>query len=118
MKKLFYRHLEGINPRKSEVSMEEITDRIGNKMSRKWLCKYFLKEKFTSKNIELIQDWIAVRKKGICPKNCHIIKYTNTATGKNKIVCKVLGNFFIVFGDTVFNIVYVNEIKIKISGDI
>ncbi|MFH1847348.1 MAG: hypothetical protein ABH869_07335 [Candidatus Omnitrophota bacterium] len=114
MKELVYRDMRGNNPRKHEVSMEEITDHTDPKISRKRSYKYFIKEAYTSDNIQDIKNWIEAKKKIECRKNCHVLRVYNSKTRENKLVCKLLGDIFIVCGNTAYKIVYVNEIKIKL----
>ena len=116
MKKVVYRDILGNNPRKHEVSMEETIDRTGNKVTKRRGCKYFIEEMFTSDKLEDLKKWIADSKGRGPRKDCHILRRMNTATGENLIICKVLGDFFVVWKQTAYKIVYVNEVKIKIEG--
>jgi len=116
MKKVVYRDILGNNPRKHEVSMEETVDRTGNRVTKKRGCKYFIEEMFTSDKLEDLKKWIADNKGTGARKDCHILRRMNTETGENMIICKVLGDFFVVWKQTAYKIVYVNEVKIKIEG--
>ena len=112
MKELVYRDIFGNNPRKREVSMEEIRDLTGSRIEKKWICKYFIKERFTCKDRKAIKAW---EKKRECRKDCHILREVDTETGENKIICKVLGEFFVIWGLAVYKILYINEIRIKVN---
>ncbi|MDP8298418.1 MAG: hypothetical protein P9L88_00720 [Candidatus Tantalella remota] len=114
MKKLVYRDILGNNPRKREVSMEEISGRNQSKVSKKWICKYFIREKHTENSIDALKKWVTKRKK-TCRKDRHILRQMNTETGENKIICKVLGEFFVIRGGSAYRIVYINEVKIQIE---
>ncbi len=116
MKKLYYRDILGNNPRKREISLEEISDRTEARVARKWICKYFIKEKFSSKNGEELRNWMRAESRNSCRKDCHILRQADTQSGENKIICKVLGDFFVIWGKTVYKIVYVNELRIQIDG--
>lgn len=116
MKKVVYRDILGNNPRKHEVSMEETVDRTGNQITKRRGCKYFVEEMFASDNLEDLKKWIKDNKASGTRKDCHILRRMNTETGENMIVCKVLGDFFVVWGQAAYKIVYANEVKIKIKG--
>lgn len=125
MKKLVYKNIAGNNPRKREISIEEVHDWADPEeelscsnhtmVMKKRIYKYFLREKYVSNAPEKLRDWVQ-RKKEIttCHKNCHILRKVDAITGENKIVCKVLGCFFVISGNAAYKIVYINEIKIQL----
>jgi len=123
MKKLVYRDMRGNNPNKHEVSVEEVCEwpdtQIGfssdSRVSRKKIYKCFVKEMYVSKKSQDLRDWVCSKKEEKCQKNCHILRQIDTKTGENKIICKVLGDFFIIYGDTAYQIVFVNEIRIQVK---
>lgn len=112
MKRLVYRDIHGSNPRKREVSIEEISDRRESSVTRKWTCKYFIRDWYISEREEDLTRWVENKQSDKCRRNCHVLREVNSRTGTNKIICKVLGEFFVVWGGTAFNIVYVNKLRI------
>jgi len=112
MKRLVYRDICGNNPRKREVSVEEISDRRESSVKRKWTCKYFIRDWYISEREEDLNRWVELRRSEGCRRNCHVLREVNSRTGTNKIICKVFGEFFVVWGGTAFNIVYVNKLRI------
>jgi hypothetical protein len=114
MRELVYKNILGNNPRKREVSIEEVSGREQNKTSRKWVCKYFVKEIFESRSLRVVKNWISENKKRNTEHKCHILRHVDTRTGENSIVCKVLGEFYVIRGLVAFKIMYVNEIKVRI----
>ena len=116
MKKLYFRNVLGNNPRKCEVSLEEISDRTKAKVARKWICKYFIKEKYSSENEKDLKNWINAERKNNCRRDHHILRRVDTKSGENKFICKVLGTFFVIREKTVYRIVYVNELRIQVDG--
>lgn len=115
MKELVYRDILGHNPRKREVSIEEINDPTKNSVSKKWVCKYFVKKRFSSDNNNELRSWVHSNKLKVAKKNCHILRQLDTRTGENKIICKILGEFYVIYGRTAYSIVYINEVKISID---
>lgn len=116
MKELVYKNMSGSNPKKREVSFEEINSRNESRVSKKWVCKYFIKDKLESKDTKVLKKWVEERKKNVRANNHHIMREMDTRTGESKIVCKVLGEFFAVSGYTAYKIVYINEIRIHIDA--
>ncbi|MBD3425823.1 MAG: hypothetical protein GF409_01175 [Candidatus Omnitrophica bacterium] len=118
MKEVVYKNISGNNPRKHEVSIEEITDSTRSRIAKKWITKYFIKDSYTSDIQEELKAWVALQKNRRPAKNCHILRHYDEKTGQNMIVCKVLGKFFVIKENTAYSIVYVNEIRIQILGEI
>lgn len=114
MKKVVYRDILGENPRKKEVSVEESFDHRERVVTKKWISKYFVKEKFSSAKKEDLERWISDNRLGVKEKNCHILRHADTSSGENMVMCKVLGVFFLVVGNTAYKIVYVNEVKVYV----
>ena len=117
MKKLLYRDILGNNPRKHEVSIEETMDRTDAKISKRKTYKYFIRDHCTSLDKEELRKWICAKQKVLCRKDCHVIRLSNSHTREEKIVCKVLGDFFVVWENTAYEIVYMNEIRLRIAPE-
>jgi hypothetical protein len=124
MSKLVYRDILGNNPRKREVSIEEIDvvkTPLGEavakgRVSKKRICKYFVEEKFTAEDLETLKKWVRMKKKNRNRNDCHVLRHIDTRTGYNKIICKVLGELYVIKRPTVYKIVYMNELRIQIDG--
>ena len=112
MRRLVYRNILGNNPRKHEVSIEETNNRLKSRVCRKLISKYFVSEKYDADDIDDIERWIRLNKESDHSKNCHVLTTVDSKTGECKIVCKVLGTFYVVCELSVFKIVYINEVKI------
>ena len=113
MKEVVYRDIQGYNPRKREVSIEEISDHTESRIAKKWLSKYFIREFYASDNTKDLDKWIEKKTKQIGSRNCHILRHVDAKTGENKMIRKVMGDFFVIHGMTAFRIVYINEIRIE-----
>ena len=116
MKKIVHRDILGYNPRKREVSVEETIFRTESRINKKRICKYYIKEKFSSDDVQELKRWIHDQKIDGTKKDCHVLRKIDTRTGANKVVCKVIGEFFAVWGKTAYRIFYVNELKVELKG--
>ena len=127
MKEIIYKNILGTNPRKKEVSLEETIDiamrqermnfQAPLKVCKKWICKYFIEESFTSTDRKGLEKWINIHKKNGIRKDCHVLHKSDEKTGENKIICKVLGDFFLINKNTAYKVVYINELKVEIAND-
>ena len=125
MKELIYKNYLRNNPRKREVSVEETSNWTSIKKGmisraiifKKKTCKYYIEKSYTSNNVAELKTWIKEEKNNGLRKDRHLLKTFNKKTGETKIICKVLGDFYVVNKQTVFKVVYVNQIKIQICDD-
>ena len=118
MKELVYKAIDGKNPRKKEVSIEEHETKATTHIIKKWGCKCFIKSRFIAKNTDELDKWIkenqiSSRKK----QNCLIIRTVSLFTGDTKILYKVLGEFFIVNGLACYTIMYMNYLRMYMTTE-
>ncbi len=122
MKKMIYKSYLGNNPRKREISIEEQSNwrsaRNGTLnravILKKKTCKYYIEKSFTSKDALELKSWVNKEKSKGCRKERYLLRFYDDKTGETKIICKVLGDFYVVNGQTVFKVLYVNKIKVQI----
>jgi len=117
MREVVYKNMSGNNPRKHEVSMEEINNNVKSKIIKKRICKYFIKARYNSPNLGNLKNWIEMQKKRGYHRHCHVLRQTDNRMGMNKIICKVLGDIFVIYRKTAYRIVYVNEVRIQVDED-
>jgi len=116
MKELVYKTIDGNNPRKKEVSIEENDDLSQNHVAKKWICKYFVRSFYESRSKKELEQWINDNKKYSTNKHhCHILTVKDAHTGTSTIVCKVLGEFYVLKQFLALRIIYVNALKISIA---
>ncbi|MDD5634842.1 MAG: hypothetical protein PHW46_06170 [Candidatus Omnitrophica bacterium] len=116
MKNVVYRNIFGDNPKKHEVSLEEISGVSRPMLSKKWICKHFIKDVFSSRNTEELKNWIRMKRQSGNVRDCNFLREVNTFTGEDKVVCKVRGQIFVLYKNTVYEIVYVNEFRLQVGG--
>ncbi len=117
MKELVYKTIDGNNPRKKEVSIEEKDARYKTNITKKWACKYFVKSHHQSSTSKNLRQWVRNRRVSEnTAQQCHILKTINSRTGENKILCKILGEFYVIKGLTAFKIIYVNSLRIHMAS--
>ncbi|KJJ84248.1 hypothetical protein OMAG_001886 [Candidatus Omnitrophus magneticus] len=116
MKELVYKTIEGNDPIKKEISIEELENKNYLDINKKWSCKYFIKSRYEGTSIRDIKEWIANNKN--CNRNIksfNVLKFIDNRTGETKILCKAIGEFFVVHNLKVVKILYVNAIRIHIT---
>lgn len=116
MRELIFKNLTTPASKKRDVSVEEIVERNGLVSSTKKRSMYFLRGIRHVKSKEELQEWINKRKKdpALTKKFFHILRKYSDKTKEDKLICKMRGSFYIISDESVYNIVFVHMIKIKI----
>jgi len=117
MRELIFKNLIAPTSRKRDVSVEEIVKRNGLVSSTTKRSLYFVRGSHRIKSRDELKQWIDRRRKdtGLNKKFFHILREYSDHDKKDKLICKMRGSFYVISGESVFNIVFVHAIKIKIS---
>jgi hypothetical protein len=113
MKELIHRNILSKNPRKREVSIEEVCNKEKKIIFRRITSKYFVKDKQKTNSSEELKRWICASRMHDKPRNCHVLTKVDSKTGEYKVCCKILGTFYAIHGLTAYKIVYSNELRIQ-----
>ncbi len=116
MKELVHKNILGNNPRKKEISIEEVNDKAMHGVTKKWICKYFVRDVYQAGSKANLKAWVALKKREGILRNCHVLRNSDTNTGSSTIICKVLGDMYVIAGACAYKIVYFNEIRIHVKG--
>ena len=117
MRELIYKNLTKPASKKRDVSVEEIVERNGIISSTKKRSIYFVRGSHHIKSKKDLEEWINKRKSDttINRKFFHILRQYSDKDKKDKLVCKMRGSFYVVSGESVYNIVFVHAVKINIK---
>ena len=75
-----------------------------------------IKNLYPSLSKEELKEWIDKRKANpsLNKKFFHILRKYSSEAGEDMLVCKMRGAFYVISGQSAYNIVFVHAIKIKI----
>lgn len=117
MRELIFKNLTTPASKKRDISMEEVVERNGLVSLTKKRSTYFVRGVHHIKSQEELQEWINKRKKnpGLNKKFFHILRKYSDKNKEDKLMCKMRGSFYVISDQSVYNIVFVHAIKIKIN---
>lgn len=116
MRELIFKNLTIPTSRKRDVSVEEIAERNGLVSSTTKRSMYFIRGSRRIKSSDELKHWVDRRRKdaGLNKKFFHILREYSDHDKEDKLTCKMRGSFYVISGESVYNIVFVHAIKIKI----
>ena len=115
MRELIFRNLTKPTSKKRDISVEEIVERNGLVSSTKKRSVYFIRGIHRIKSKTEFQKWMEKRNENpsLGKKFFHILRKYSDKDMEDKLICKMRGSFYIISERSVYNIVFVHTIKIK-----
>ncbi|MBL7156686.1 MAG: hypothetical protein ISS92_00845 [Candidatus Omnitrophica bacterium] len=116
MRELIFKNLTTTKAKKKDISLEEVVERNGKLSFTKKRSIYFVRGVHRIKSNADLQEWVRGRKKDpeITRKFFHILRKYSAETKEDKLICKMRGSFYVIADQSVYNIVFVHSIKIKL----
>ena len=119
MREMVFKNLTNQNARKRDVSIQEIVERNGVTSTTMKRSIYFIRGSYHVKSNEELQEWIKRRNKNseLNKKFFHVLRECSDSNKEDKLICKMRGSFYFIAGESVYNIVFVHSIKIKVHKE-
>ncbi|UCD54927.1 MAG: hypothetical protein JSV93_05275 [Candidatus Omnitrophota bacterium] len=115
MRELIFKNLTTPASKKRDISVEETVERNGLVSSTKKRSIYFIRGAHHIESKGELKKWIDKRSKNpdLNKKFFHILRDYSDKNKQDKLICKMRGSFYVVSGESVYNIVFVHAIKIS-----
>ena len=115
MREVVYRNLTSLSSRKKDVFLQEVFEKDGIIARTERRSLYFVKDILHLDQPGDLQDWIAKQGgAGMTNKRqFHIFKQHSDSPGEDKLMCKILGNFYAVIDNSVYMIAFLQSFKIR-----
>ena len=112
-----YKNLTSLTARKKDVFLREVFERDGITARTERRCLYFIKDVMHLDQPDDFKKWAA--KQGeisiINKRQFHIFKRHNDLLGEDRLICKMLGNVYVIVDNTVYTITFLQSFKIFFS---
>ena len=117
MRKILYKNLTGANHKKRDLCIREVITHDDYMATIERRCLYFVREKVYIENPANLDSLKVLKKKDDVwkKKHFHILRKHDTATGEDKLICKIAGTFYAIVGHYVFCIAFVHSFKIDLA---
>ncbi|MFH1189961.1 MAG: hypothetical protein V1682_04655 [Candidatus Omnitrophota bacterium] len=117
MREVVYKNLTSLSSRKKDIFMQEVFEKDGVTAQTERRSLYFVKDIIRLDQPDDLQKWIS--KQGGCGqvnrRRFYIFKQHSDSSGVDKLICKVLGNFYAVIDNAVYMIAFLQSFKIRFS---
>lgn len=103
MRDIVFKALTSKTSKKQDVCVQEAIEKDGILAKTERRCRYFIVDKLTEAQL----DNAPYKKRHYC-----VLKIHNSETGEDKLLCKIAGTFYAVYGQDIYCIAYLHSFKI------
>ncbi|MDD5450070.1 MAG: hypothetical protein PHO42_05685 [Candidatus Omnitrophica bacterium] len=117
MRDLVFKALTSAESKKRDLCIQETIEKEGVLAKTERRCRYFVMGKTHIEDIKDAQE-LAELKFADAPykkKHYYILKKHDNDCGEDRILCKIAGMFYVVYGSDLYCIAYVHSFKIEFS---
>ncbi|MCX5677727.1 MAG: hypothetical protein NTY76_01280 [Candidatus Omnitrophica bacterium] len=120
MREVVYRNLTSITSRKKDIFLQEVFEKDGVTAKTERRCLYFVKDIIHLDASADLQKWVAKQGESgmINKRQFYIFKQHSDSPGEDKFICKILGNFYAIVGNSIYVIAFLQSFKIRFSKNI
>lgn len=117
MRDIVFKALTSKTSKKQDVCVQEAIEKDGVLAKTERRCRYFIMDKIHVESIEDVgklseaQFNNAPRKK----RHYYILKIHNSETGEDRLLCKIAGAFYAVYGQDIYCIAYVHSFRVAFT---
>jgi hypothetical protein len=117
MREVVYRNLTSINSRKKDIFLQEVFEKDGVTAKTERRCLYFIKDIIHLDTPADLQKWIAKQSESgaMNKRQFYIFKQHSDSPGEDKLICKILGNFYAIVNNSIYVIVFLQSFKVRFS---
>ncbi len=117
MREIVYKNLTANDNKKRDLCIREIISRDDFLATIERRCLYFVRKKVYVEDPKDLKKLEALKMDDDAwkKKHFHILRNHNTATGEDKLICKLAGTFYAIVKNYVFCIAYVHSFKVDLT---
>lgn len=115
MREVVYKNLTSANSRKKDIFLQEIFEKDGITAKTERRYFYFIKDIVNLAQPDDLQRWVSSHGAvGVADKRqFHIFKWHSDTSGEDRVICKILGNFYAVVNNAVYTIAFLHSFKVR-----
>jgi hypothetical protein len=117
MREVVFKNLTSINARKKDIFLQEVFERDGVKAKTERRCFYYIKDILTLNSQEDLQEWVAKQNQSgpITKRQFYIFREHSDSSGEDRILCKILGTFYVVVDSAVYTIAFLHSFRARFT---
>jgi len=117
MRDIIFRALTSKTNKKQDVCVQEAIEKDGILAKTERRCRYFIMDKVHVESIEDVGQLSEAKFNNVPYKKRHyyVLKIHNNKTSEDRLLCKIAGTLYAVFGKDIYCIAYVHSFRITFT---
>lgn len=117
MRDIVFKALTSKTSKKQDVCVQEAIEKDGILAKTERRCRYFIMDKVHVESIEDAVKLSEVQFNNVPYRKRHyyVLKIHNSNTGEDRLLCKIAGTFYAVYGQDIYCIAYVHSFRITFT---
>lgn len=114
MRDLIFKTLTSIASKKQDLCVQETMERDGVLAKTEKRCRYFIMDRVHVDDINDIEKLAEVKfaKVPYKKRHYHVLKIHDSRHGEDRLLCKIAGMFYAVYGNDIYCIAFIHSFKI------
>lgn len=114
MREVLYKNIVSMSSRKKDISVKEVYEKNGITARTERRCFYYIKEITSLKEVSDPEGFIQYKNmiEPVNRRHFHILKERKDGVGEDKLICKIIGTFYIIINNCVYTIAFLHSFKV------
>ena len=114
MREVVFRNLTSVNSRKRDIFLREVFEKDGLVSKTERRCFYYVKDIKHLDDPQELQQWMAAQHQPavVNKRQFYIFREHSDSHGEDRLLCKILGVFYVVVESTVYTIAFLHSFRV------
>jgi hypothetical protein len=114
MREVIFKNLTAGNPRRKDILLREVFEKDGVLAKTERRCFYYIKDITRIENQDGLQEWLDAQSGSstVTKRQFYIFKEHNDAHGEDRLLCKILGTFYVIVDGSVYTIAFLHSFRV------
>jgi len=115
MREVVFRNLTLAGSRKKDIFLQEVFEKDGVVAKTERRCFYYIKDIVQVEKPEDLKKWMDTQNGsgGMVKRHFYVFKEHNDKVGEDRLLCKILGTFYIVVENSVYSVAFLHSFRVS-----
>lgn len=117
MREVVFRNLSSAGSRKKDIFLQEVFEKDGVVAKTERRCFYYIKDIIQVEKPEDLKKWMGLQSasSGMAKRHFYVFKEHNDKLGEDRLLCKILGMFYIIVENSVYSIAFLHSFRVSFA---
>jgi hypothetical protein len=117
MREVVFRNLTSAGSRKKDIFLQEVFENNGVMAKTERRCFYYIKDVIQVESPDDLKRWMDLQKESAAnvKRHFYVFKEHNDKLGEDRLLCKILGMFYIIVENSVYAIAFLHSFRVSFA---